>query len=462
MSNAAASYMPEMQVMTLKPEFEAFCDPDRPVGFTNPEQVAMFVHEWMHYLHNVSTVLGLTTFCTLTIVWSNFRRTFDGDGWSLGAAYIEPGEAHDIERQYGHMAVLRGKQSNTLPSEAVLDQVRFIRVTSRPVGVNREGELQLRQLVCEVEYKRCADQPPDPHQLVVGTHDILEGAAYLLEERAAMAMGTVPVRPPFDPYFLLIGIARLLAPGLDSEVILKAALASLQYPDPPQVLPQLLACGENALSEGQEPGEAIRLEGVRLLEAGWPSAESSLRLLEEMFPLDEPMGRAVMQTVSRLRANLTLRRRNLFFELDIVQRLRTDITALNEAIRQHGAPTLIQQRRGDEGQIGRDLMYALCHQDASVEALSEGWRLMHAAFRFMGTHLRTGSLRPTAEASASQCPFFTTCADDHRRAHAEQCRRQPWLAAASASSHCDYAVAVRITRPPASEVMGTACQGRSG
>lgn len=447
MSNAAASYIPDMQVMTLKPEFEAFVDPDKQGGFSTPEQVAIFLHEWIHYLHNVSTMLGLTTFCNLTIVWSNFRWTFGEDGWSHGATDIDAAEAQNIERQYGYMQVLRGRRSNTLPKDAAPEEVRFTRVTAVPADTGRPDELQL--LACDVEHLRSTGAGPQTHQLLVGTHDILECAAFLLEERAAIAMGTVPTPPPFDPYLLVLGIARLLAPSLSKEEVLMATLASLQYPDPPRVLLQLLACGEDARCTGHDPERAIRNEGTRLLEACWPSAVESLRLLEEMFPLDEPMARVVKQTVARLRANMARRRQNIFFELDIVERLRVNITSLNESIRLYGAPVLIQQRRGHDDQLGRDLMYEFQLQEMPVEELSKGWRLMHAAYRFVGAHLRGGQLLCTNEAAFSKCPFYTACDKEYRKGHPEHCRQQPWLAATSGASTCDYGVAVRITRPPA-------------
>lgn len=447
MSNAAASYMPDMQVMTLKPTFEAFVDPDIPGGFSTPEQVAIFLHEWIHYLHNVSTMLGLMTFCNLTIVWSNFRWTFGEDGWSHGAMDIDAAQAQDIERQYGYMQTLRGKRSNTLPQDAEPEEVHFTRVTVVPADTGSPDELKL--LACDVEHLRSTGASPQTHQLLVGTHDILECAAFLLEERAAIAMGTVPIPPPFDPYLLVLGIARLLAPSLGKEEVLMATLASLQHPDPPRVLLQVLACGEHARRAGENPERAIRNEGTRLLEACWPSAEETLRLLEDMFPLDEPMARVVKQTIARLRANMTRRRQNIFFELDIVERLRIDITSLNESIRLYGAPVLIQQRQGHDDLLGRDLMYEFQLQEMPVDELSEGWRLMHAAYRFVGAHLRGGRLRCSNEAAFTRCPFYTACDDEYRKRHPEHCRQQPWLAATSETSSCDYGRAVRITRPPA-------------
>lgn len=441
----AASYMPDLQVMTLRPEFEAFIDPNKPGGFSTPEQVAMFAHEWIHYLHNVSTVLGLTTFGTLTIIWSNFRWTFGEDGWSQGARFINADQAQNIERQYGCMQTLRGKQLNTLPKDAAPEEVHFTRVTAVPADAGRPDELQL--LACDVEHLRSTCVEPQTHRLLVGTHDILECAAFLLEERAAIAMGIPPTPPPFDPYLLVPGIARLLAPSLDKEGVLMAALASLQCSDPPRELLSLLACGEQAQHAGQNPGQAIRDAGTRLLEAYSPSAEETLQMLEEMFPLDEPMGRVVKQTVARLRANMALRQRNIFFEIDIVECLRVDIASLGEAIQLYGAPVLIQQRQGPEDQLCRDLMYQFRLQDVPADELSEGWRLMHAAYRFVGAHLRGGSLVRTDEAVSSKCPFYTACDDEQRNRYPENCRQQPWLAATREGCTCDYAVAVRITRP---------------
>lgn len=75
-SIAAGCYLPEIMVIKLKPIIEALADPNDPSGFQNPIQLGVFFHEWIHYLHNVSTLLSISTLnCTIGL-WHIFRSTY--------------------------------------------------------------------------------------------------------------------------------------------------------------------------------------------------------------------------------------------------------------------------------------------------------------------------------------------------------------------------------------------------
>ena len=453
-SFAAATYTPEMQVITLKRDFPAFADPENLLGFTTPQQIAMFTHEWMHYLHNVSTVLGLTTFCTLTTIWANFRWSFDPTGWSDSTAMLNDTAVLDIERQYQIMQTLRGRNVSSLPKNAELRHARFssarlvLDTLSLPAALNR--------LKCGVEYGDPSLGEFEEFEATIGAHEILECAAFMLEERASIALGVLPERPSLDPYLLVPGLAGLLAPSLDQEGVLLAALASLQHPDPPSKLKELLKCGEDANKYCLDPHKAIREEGMRVLDEAWDSVEATRRQGESIFPLDEPMGRVVKLTISRMRANMLRRRENLFFELDIVNQLRNGPTILDGAIRTYGAPILIQEREKQGSELHadrdfcRDLMYDFSQKNESLKAISDGWLLMHASYRFVCAHFVGGKLRSTESASA-MCPFYATCGNNYRRDYADRCRRTPWLANTAGHRTCEYAFAVHITRPSAAE-----------
>lgn len=447
MSNSAvAAYSPEMQLITLRPEFEAFSDPGNPKGFSTPEQVAIFFHEWIHYLHNVSTILGLTTFSNLTVLWSNFRNTFGKYDWSQGANGAPRTHVDDMERQYAYMSALRGRKQNSLPKNLGQGEVRITSVKIVPFDKRRPNELQFLECDAVVIHQQSGNH--EPSKVLVGTHEILEYAAIMLEELAALALGTVLKQASVDPYYLVPAIATGVAPTLSKECVLMCALASLQYPDPPRQLIKLLELGESAFHQGQDPQQRIRDFGMELLYKCLPSAEKTLCLLDEIFELDSPISRSIKYTTAQFRRNLSYRRQNLFFEFEIIDQLRSDVKSMNDAVFRHGAPTLIQQRTGDPDQPERDLMYEFSLPDHSQFEFSEGRRLIHAAHRFMGAHFRGGQLQPTAEITSSGCPFYTACPNNYRKMYPENCRLRPWLSADSAVGLCDYAVAVISTRLP--------------
>ncbi|TXG95594.1 MAG: hypothetical protein E6R08_11230 [Nevskiaceae bacterium] len=450
----AATYSPEMQVITLKRDFPAFSDPENLVGFTTPEQIAMFTHEWIHYLHNVSTLLGLTTFCNLTMIWSNFRWSFGPSGWSESKIMLDDVTAQNIEQQYQIMQTLRGRSISSLPDYAELEFCCFTGADLKLVDTSHP--VALHQIKCSIQYGNPTGVEFERYEATIGVHEILECAAFLLEERASIALGALSPRPSLDPYLLVVGVARYIAPGLDREDVLRAAIASLQHPDPPKALKELLETGESASKHGHDPKQAIQDLGMRMLDEFWDSAEETLQLIEGLFPLDEPMGRVVKLTTSRMQANMLRRRSEFFFELDIIEKLRNGPACLEEAIRLYGAPILIQERNGYDREDGtdrdlcRDVMYDFANQDATLQPLSDGWRLMHAAYKFVGAHFRDGRLLST-ESAVAKCPFYATCDNKYRKINPKHCGNQPWLAVADDPLTCDYAFAVHITRPPSNK-----------
>jgi len=446
MSTPAATYAPEMQLLTLKPDFEAFADPANPRGFESPEQVAIFFHEWIHYLHNVSTVHGLTTFGTLTILWSNFRETIGADGWSHGATNVPEKDAQDIERQYGLLKTLRSRRSTTLPQKVAPHLVTLDQVGAVPAVESCPDELTVLECNALVA-PATEDGVAQAHKVYITTNEILECAAYMLEEKAAVAMKTLLPLPDVNPYLLVPKARDLLAPGLSDECLLMCALASVQCADPPRALLFLLKAGANAQNEGDDPREAVQAAGERLFEAYQPSAMASISMIDDMFPVHEPMARAVLSTLRRIERNLSYRKKDLFFELSIVESLRQGPVTMLDAIERYGAPSILQQRKGDPEQMGLDLIYAFDLPGEPKGEIAAGWNMMHAAFKFLNAHLRTGSLRSTDLVVGATCPFYTSCQAYYRRTAAQNCNSTPWLSVGAEEGLCEYALAVVATRP---------------
>lgn len=190
---SAASYKPDMQVLTLSRAFAAFANPEDPAGFTTPEQVAIFTHEWVHYLHNLSTMVGMTTICTYSNIWNSFRWTFRKDGWSDPAALPEPNWAQDIEVQFDYIRVLRSPNAASLPPDSDPDRTRVIRARLERATTLPQFHVHLIRLT--LEYRRHADAELEEHKATIGTHEILEYAAFALEDLAAIRLrGSAGIR----------------------------------------------------------------------------------------------------------------------------------------------------------------------------------------------------------------------------------------------------------------------------
>ena len=139
MSESGAKYRPDMQVMILPAYLEAALDEKQPDALLTASEKAFIFHEWIHYLHDISTIHGLASLSTLLKLWSNFRYIF----WRDGASDDEPPRRAymlaDLDADVRYMAGFRRAQSNDLPEKLHISEVQFteVNITSEPLGHGR-------------------------------------------------------------------------------------------------------------------------------------------------------------------------------------------------------------------------------------------------------------------------------------------------------------------------------------
>ncbi|MDR7007015.1 hypothetical protein [Paraburkholderia strydomiana] len=440
MSESGAKYRPDMQVMILPAYLEAALDEKQPDALLTASEKAFIFHEWIHYLHNISTIHGLASLSTLLKLWSNFRYIF----WRDGASDDEPPRRADmladLDADVRYMAGFRSAQSNDLPEKLHISEVQFteVNITSEPLGHGRQTVL-----VCEAEVKVPVKGEPVQRTVRIGTHEILESAAYQLEELFALALGEALRVPPYAPYFLVQSLAKAISPRISQRCVLLATLAALQFPDPPQKLVEMLRCGEAACITGEDGEAAVRTSAIELFERLLPEALATLKMFEEAFDKDERMTYAVHRLTATLRKNLAFRKDDLFFELEFVA---TGIGKKQDWIAarsRYGAPMLFLESKGDEHCVQKDKVKFLAGDPANdKEALAQR-KLLYATFHYMYAYLSEDYKSGEPNPKPSRCPFYTSCGHELRIREPRQCASTPWLSLQDEESYevCEYGIA---------------------
>jgi len=449
-TQVAASYLPDSQVITLKPEFAAFDDPANLRGIEGPDQIGFFFHEWIHYLHNVSTIQGLSAFANLVHLWSAFRNTIGADGLCAGSAVLNEGLALNVRQKIDFMNAARGRRQRPLLGALQLQEIEFVSVSERTDPIKGTA-LFFGTITCQIAVPH-RNGSKDLHVIEVGMHEIIESAAFMLEERLAFKLGSVAKVPDVVPYLLVRGIASHVVRGISDDCVVLCALASLQASDPPSVLLEILHTVRSVMGRGVDPLQFLREKQGKVLIESQEWVESMLQEVENTFPNDEPMARAVRSTTSTIRQNFVHRRASPFLEIGLVDEIAANPYALTEIVKTYGACAVIQQRHGSPHDIDRDLMYDFMLTLNHDDELSFGWRMMHAAFRFVALHCTKDVLLATEElqeGSRTGCPFYTACSYRFRRERPDDCATKPWLAArTNVNELCWYGRAVYALRPP--------------
>jgi len=198
--------------------------------FPTPAAFGFFFHEYVHFLHNISTVSGIAAFINTVELWRCFRATVEPDGASIGSGTLTADKTQHLETLLSYLAATR---RNNEPASRLIPRP-FSNV--RPV-VQSGSDVLASVLVCQGEITSKGGQT-EPVEVSIGTLELMESAAWLLEKRVVRALDSAaqifPV--PIFPYEVAAALGEHLAPGVDEDGLLACVLAALQSSDAPAAL----------------------------------------------------------------------------------------------------------------------------------------------------------------------------------------------------------------------------------
>ena len=445
---AIASYAPDKQIITFSPAMLILPRDGTRGHFENAVQISYFFHEWIHYLHNVSTVHGMSAYSSFIGLWNAFRYTTDELGLCQGRFITSSAEELRTRVYVDTIRSTRRPADKPLLGDLSMEMCRIL--SCKQAG-NFNGIPDHLDVSVEV-----ANELGDIviYPKVIGPAEIIESVAVLLESHFLVrGFNHPPSSAPVFPYHALTLLARHIAPDLDDRTVLMCGLASLQSTFPSDAVIQFLeACQE--LGKKEEDATAwLTAETVQQLSRHEPALRAGLKEIHDMFPASGGVERAVKETIAFMEKNLDLRLDNPFFELDIVEQIRETGSGnfdqlMKRLMQTHGVCSCRQERAGAEDEIGRDELFNFVAA-ASDDRLTEARLAMLASVDFLIYHLQAdGGFRATADLQNRKCPFFSSCQESTRRDHATQCATQPWKSVHSSPPNlCSYAQGVLHFQP---------------
>lgn len=443
-----ASYSPEKQMITFGPSMLILPRDGERGNFQTVVQMSYFFHEWIHYLHNVSTVHGLSTYSSFICLWNAFRHTTDELGLGQGSFVTSSAEELNTRTHMGVIMSTRRRADKPLHEQLTVDMCRI--VSCEPAG-NFHGKSDHLDVSLE-ETNKQGDVVQ--HQKVIGPTEIIESVAYLLESHFLVrGFNHAPSPALVFPYHTLTLLARHIAPDLDDKTVLLCGLASLQSTFPTDAVIQLLTmCKELRKSNG-DTIVWLTTETIQQLKNNESALRAGLKGVRDMFDLPGGVEMAVKETISFMEKNLEVRLINPFFEVDFVEQIRgaghsNFDQIMNRLMQTHGICSCRQERDGFDDEIGRDDLFNFAVA-ANNDRLIDARLAMFASFDFLGRHLQLdGSFKATADLPNRKCPFYSSCRELTRRDHAEDCATQPWKSVhTSAPGICSYAQGVLHFQP---------------
>jgi hypothetical protein len=458
MLHAVASYLPESLLIHLTPNARLF-DYDDPAYRPTPSVIGFFFHEYTHYLHNISTVSGVVTFINTIDLWRWFRVTVDSDSTSPGSVSLSSESKQRLQALVSYLDAVRRKDN---PKLNYIFSPMNLRITSAKlqcVATQAQSEEPLlHAIVCDANI---FDRDGNDEQCVtkVGTLEILECAAWLLEKRIVLALDantTVNAAPAF-PYRAVEALAAFFEPSLSEETVLACALTALQSSDAPEALLHALGIAGRASHDGKDPLLELREHAFANLVSCRSQLDLQLQKLDQEFNGTNTFAISVRSVIGAARKMLNRRTTDPFFEFDLVLRVAAAPNGFVEILRDIVPCAVLQQRPGDGEDLQRDFLYSFqpvqSNQVDQVVDPEAALRIVHSAFHFMFAHRGPEGFVATREVGQRKCPFYTCCNLQLRQQEPHICREAPWLSAAWKKwdgATCWYGSGVRLTRPPTS------------
>jgi hypothetical protein len=443
-----ASYSPERQMITFGPSMLIMPRDGERGNFQTAVQMSYFFHEWIHYLHNVSTVHGLSAYSSFIGLWNAFRHTTDELGLGQGSFGTSSAEELKTRTYMGVIMSTRRGADKPLHEKLTVDMCRI--VSCKPAG-NFNGKSDHLAVSLE-ETNKQGDVVK--HQKVIGPAEIIESVAYLLESHFLVRGFNHPPSPArVFPYHTLTLLARHIAPGLDDKTVLLCGLASLQSTFPTDAVIQFLTVCNELRKKNRDAIAWLTTETIQQLRNNESALRAGLKEMRDMFPLPGGVERAVKETISFMEKNLEVRLTNPFFEVDFVEQIREAGHSnfdqiMNRLMETHGICSCRQERGGFEDEIGRDDLFNFAVA-ANDDRLIDARLAMLASLDFLRRHLKIdGSFKATADLPNHKCPFYSSCRESTRRDHAKDCATQPWKSVHTrAAGICNYAQGVLHFQP---------------
>lgn len=407
--------------------------------------LAVYLHEYWHYLQNVTTIAGFLTFLHSQIQISLFGKTIElnanGKVRSKGSVALSPDELIRLLSVLDLDYALQGEiePQSKFPNKTV-DGWIIKNLTKKERKIDW-GQKQITRHHLELDVSiQYSDSTSDPSaRISIGSAAIEESLAYLTERQLAQKDTSLHLEnSPQFPYTVLEHLFDFLVGIKDEPLYLISALGtlSLMTNDPAAALFEILTFYKDLRGRRLHPMSALNV----ILSKFGPIIHREIdSVLAEHLPSLQTMhaGRGLLENgtntlVSIFKAAFNLRKEYILFDLDFAvhSTVARAVQSINELIHSILPCDVLQERSGSEHEVMRDFL-GTSQLTAGKNGLSvsDGMRALQSQQHFMIQHLASSGFLPTKQAFASpdsRCPYYTACDARYRMQSPKICDQAPW------------------------------------
>ena len=411
----------------------------------------LFMHEYWHFLHNVTTIAGYRSFILTQSITMSFSRTLKGRDSAIS---LKDDQAAFVATLFDLIHAMDGapRPKNRWSEKARLFSVLDILEKDRTFTDESKGEKiqKIIELAVEgVASNGCTYKG----KFEFGSIAIEESIAWMVEEKFRTENGFNAVLPPPFPYRSVERVLKGLAPSLQVSPYFCAALGTLAlgYNSPGTAFIALarkfIAEFESTKSENDSLNNVLALARPNMLHLTKIARQQLLELERSVQGLGLwPV--AVKYICDLLRKGFDRRDDDPLFDIKAVflpSKENNPGTLHNDF-----PPCDVLQEADDGGKM----LWGFHPSNKADVTPSDLMRILQSQQHFVFSHMdrmrrkfllssRVVGDPPCNTVIDRSCPYLDACPHPFMAQNTEVCGVSPWRACAGDDRHCWYSVAVQ-------------------
>ena len=419
---AAGTYLPNQAIIKLNRDASLLSDS----GAEPAVKYAVFIHEYLHYLHNYSTIAGVYDFLGFLSSLHLFVSTVGVGGQSHGsdALALEDRATYTaLSTWRKHLAgdVTAPFNAGMHKTDVQLALVDIVLSKSKIELWSKPVELHHVDIRCSVS---SASAPQENVTVRLGSHILMESIAWEIEQLLYRTAGIdlKSMEPPLFPY----KIGRLIfeevsGRKLSNELMAKVLLIALQTSDPGDNFIMVARQFKASKSEDSDAATLQRITNDLLTLASANTeaiCEHMISGVASRWQERGSAGRGIEAMAGWCKDLLRKRQKEPFFELDAVS-LTSDFEAFMQLIIAYPPCPIVQSPGEKDGEVD-----VIIPPNSTVNPNDLG--AAQGLFQFAYSHFAPETIVATAHARKGPCRFWGACKVGFALTSGEACQQRPW------------------------------------
>lgn len=407
-------------------------------GKVSRDSLAVFTHEYYHYVQNLSTISGWITFEQYQKAIAIFSSTLDTDA-QCHPERLTPESEATLNGISQYIVAIEGGRG----FKQGISKVAAVRFVSLHIG---EAPNFIVNVTWDV---RRRDSSTKLETIAAGGFLIQEGVSYILEGFVSldkMLFNEDDSSAPPYPYHAYRILCRSIAPEITPLAAVKLGVLSLNSPTPGASLIDALKKYKEVTATGISANDACAM----LAELTAPRVKAVTDLICEERTKEIALsvtGRGhiesgIASAISIFQDLLSRRSADPWFDLAWCS--SGDLPLIDELLALHKSllPCDILQIVPEPEAFGRD--YLLTYMDTEG-SFHDGLRALHSQLRFFLVHYNPpGAFLADGWTWLKKCPYYTACHLEMRKNEPDICAQTPWKRGTLPNT-CWYGTAVKGT-----------------